>query len=696
MDELPGYRKENQKVMGKALTMGKDEEVASQAKRRARIGIKLKLLGVLLPIVIGVIVLIMTQVYANTRKIVLEKSESVLTTNTKSIINEAKVWVKETLATLEMQRDTIEFYDMDEEQMLKYVKHTANQFDSYPSGIYAATTEGKLIHASFVPGPDYDVSERSWYQDGLKSEEFVLGSTYLDEDTHSYIVGAYGMLRGKDGKVRGVASADIYLSAIADIVKEVKIEETGRMFLLDTSSRMIIGHSDEEMIGKKLDELEDEFYSYVDGRINGNKTGLGEYEGQGNQRIYADIEQIPDSGWMTVAYVPQKEILAELEQLTSRIIVIAVFGCIFLALLMERIIHIIVKPVKKLSQTIAFITDGDFTVEVPVKTSDEIGFMADGVRKFIETMRDIIRKIGNVSETLNLQAEDSRIMSEELSQAAGSQAISMKEMNHTIEELTKSVAEVAENAASLASLVSDAKQKGDIAGEQMQEAVSASDNGKEDIAHVIDSMSLISQKMDSLESCTHQMGGSIEKINSIVVLIGEIAEETNLLSLNASIESARAGEAGKGFAVVADQIGKLATTSKESVEEIAALTKEIGSIVEKTVEETQESVEAIKNSSKVVRITGQTFDRIYQSVNKTNQAVTEMVNHIRGVNDIAVSVAGITQEQTAASEEILGFAETVTESTEKVSENSKDVENSAENMDASAKLLGKELGRFQV
>lgn len=676
--------------------MSKDGQPLREGKQRVKFGIKFKLLGVLLPIVIGVIVLIMAQVYSNTRKIVLEKSESILTTNTQSILNEVGIWMKETLTTLLQQRDTMEYYDMDEAQILDYVKHTADRYDSFPAGIYVATTEGSLIHASFVPGPEYNVFEKPWYQDGLESEDFIFGAIYFDEDSQSYVVGASGKLRDKNGRTRGVAAADIYLTSIADIVKDVKIEESGRMFLVDADSGMIIGHPDAEMIGRKLEELNEEFYSYVGSRMDAQETGLGEFVGQGKTRTYVDIETIPGSNWMTAAYVPQQEILAELEQLTRRIIITAVVGCILVILLMERIIHLIVRPVRKLSRTIASMTEGDFTVDVPVKTSDEIGFMAEGVRRFIVTMRDIIGKISQVSDTLNVQAADSRKMSEELSRSAGSQAESMGEMTYTISELTKSVTEVAENATSLAALVSDAKQKGDMAGEQMLEAVTASDSGKEDMGRVSSSMAMISQKMDSLEKSAVQMEGSIGKINSIVGLIGEIAEETNLLSLNASIEAARAGEAGRGFAVVAGQIGKLAANSKESVEQIAALTSEISTVVRQTVEETQESVTAIRDSSEIVQVTEEAFARIYQSVNTTNDAVTAMVECIKGVNDIAVSVAGITEEQSAASEEILATTETVKANTDKVSMSSREVEDSAENMDTSAKLLGKEMSKFRV
>lgn len=673
-----------------------EDQPARQAGHKVRIGIKLKLLGILLPIVIGMILLIVIQVYASTKKIVLEKSESILLTSTESVIHEVETWMMQTRTALTMERDTIEYYDMNEAAMLDYVKHTADRYDSFPAGIYVALDDGKLIHASFAPGPEFNVFEKPWYQEGIKSDEFIYGSVYFDEDSQSYVVGASGALRDKNGNKKGVAAADIYLSAISVIVESVKLEETGKMFLVDTNTNMIIGHPDAAMVGKKLDELDNEFYSYISSRSAAGDMGLNKLALQTGDELYTDIQRVPDSAWITVAYVPEAEILAELDQLTARIGVIAAIGCIIVILFMERVIHLIIKPVKKLSGTIASITEGDFTVDVPVKTSDEIGFMAEGVKKFITTMRNSMRQIHLVSDTLNTQAADSQKMSEELSEAAKGQAVSMDEMARTISELTRSITEVAENATSLALLVSDTKEKGDIAGEQMREAVTASDSGREDMGRVLGSMSQIAKKMQSLEECSLQMEESIEKINAIVGMIGEIAEETNLLSLNASIEAARAGEAGRGFAVVAGQIGKLAATSKESVEKISGLTNEISGIVTKTVRETGESVTAIKESTDMVQIAEKTFAEIYDAVNQTNEAVNNMIDCVREVNEIAVSVAGITEEQSAASEEILATTETVNESTRQVSDNSREVEESAEQMDENAKLLGKELGRFKV
>ena len=93
-----------------------------------------------------------------------------------------------------------------------------------------ALTDGSLYHASFVPEPGFNVLSRSWYQDGVESEEFILGDVYLDENSQSYVVGAFGVLKDSSGSVRGVAAADVYLDSISGIVSKTQIEDTGGIF----------------------------------------------------------------------------------------------------------------------------------------------------------------------------------------------------------------------------------------------------------------------------------------------------------------------------------------------------------------------------------------------------------------------------------------------------------------------------------
>lgn len=679
-----------------------DKQTMTKSRRRevhrgkTKISIKIKLLGVLLPTVLAVIAAIVFLLYSNTQKMILRKSEAVLEASAESVQEQVIGWMNETITVLDTQRDSLEYFDLDEAGKLAYIKHTAGKYDSFPSGIYIGSNDGKLTHATFEPGPDYNIFEKSWYHEGLESEEFAFGAVYFDEDSQAYVVGAAGQFKDSSGTVTGVAAADIYLSAISEIVKNVTLEQTGGAFLVESSTDTIIGHKDSSLVGALLTDCSEPIYTYAADRIHSGQTGLFHIEESGAQDMYLNIRAVPNSSWRIVAYVPDEEILSDLNQLSKMIIVVAAAGCLLLLLMMERLIHMTVKPVRALSKAIETMTNGDFTVTVNAKSSDEIGVMADGIKRFAESMRETISRISDVSYSLSAQAEESDGISRTLSDASNLQADSMNEMKRTVDELAVSISEVAGQAAELSLLVTDTMNNGRTADEKMKETVTVSEGGRAEMENIAVSIQDITGKMDSLETCAVQMDASIGKINTIVELIREIAEETNLLSLNASIEAAGAGEAGRGFAVVATQIGKLAGTSKNAVNDIAALTDEISGIVKKTVQETKESAGVIKESAAVVESTEKTFRNICSSIGITQEAIEIMVNKVREVNDIAVNVAGITQEQSAASQEISATAETMADNALKVNENSKTVADSAKQLKENAGEMKEEMERFTV
>ncbi len=220
------------------------------AHKRRGIGITVKLVAA---IVISVAIAgsaLLTIVFNQMSQTLLSKSEEMLVTTTDKTLQETKAWMNRTLSMLETQRDTIEYENMDIPEMEAYIKHTAGQNDAYPAGIYVALTDGSLYHASFVPGPDFDALSKSWYQNGIASEDFILGDVYFDEDSQSYVVGASGMLTDGNGAVRGVAAADVYLDSISQIVSNIQIEDTGGIFLVDTRTDAIIGDRNEAVVGK--------------------------------------------------------------------------------------------------------------------------------------------------------------------------------------------------------------------------------------------------------------------------------------------------------------------------------------------------------------------------------------------------------------------------------------------------------------
>ena len=203
------------------------------------LGIQAKLLVALIPIIIVVIGGIVIAVQSVTSKILLEKGNSLLEANTNSVVSMVQAWMNSVTSTLDAERDTLEYMAMTPEEELAYIRHTAGVNSAIPDGIYYGTTSGGFLHGSWVPDAGFDPRERAWYQAGLNSNSFVFGSPYLDANTGKNVIFAAAALHYKNGGTRGVAAADIQLTTISDIVKQVQIEQTGGTLLVDSSTGML-------------------------------------------------------------------------------------------------------------------------------------------------------------------------------------------------------------------------------------------------------------------------------------------------------------------------------------------------------------------------------------------------------------------------------------------------------------------------
>lgn len=389
-------------------------------------------------------------VYDRMSQTLLEKSEELLHTTSDKTLQETKAWMNRTLTMLETQRDTIEYEDMDIPEMTEYIKRTAGSNDAYPAGLYVALTDGSLYHASFVPGPDFNALVKSWYLNGLESEDFIMGDVYFDEDSQSYVVGASGVLKDADGEVRGVAAADVYLDSISDIVSNIQIEDTGGIFLVDTRTDTIIGHRDAEVVGEKLSESEG-MYAYANEQIKAGKTGLGIYDD-----MYIEIDEVPGSSWVAVAYVSRTEVLSELYELTDIMTKVSVIAVLLLTLLVViQVRRIVGRPVKELSLVATRIAEGDLNQTIRYQSRDELGALAHNFNRVTVRLRDYITYIDEVSDTLleiakgNLAFELKNEYTGEFAKIKESLNEIAVELNHTIGQMNAASRDVADGAAQI-------------------------------------------------------------------------------------------------------------------------------------------------------------------------------------------------------------------------------------------------------
>ncbi|MCI9080291.1 MAG: methyl-accepting chemotaxis protein [Lachnospiraceae bacterium] len=651
----------------------KDKYVKPKKTIRKGTGVTFKLASAIIVTVVIVIAVLLEAVYSQMSRALLEKSADLIQTTTGKTIQETRSWMNRTLTMLEMQRDTIEYENMDIRSMKKYIRHTAGKNEAYPAGLYVALSDGSLYHASFVPGPDFDALSKSWYKDGIQSEDFILGDVYFDEDSQSYVVGASGMLKDAGGSVRGVAAADVYLKSISDIVNGVKLEETGGIFLVDTRTDTIIGHHNQEMTGKKLGETGGGMYDYAARQIKERNTELSVYN-----NTYIQVADVPGSDWIAVAYVSRTEVLHELTELTkymSGVMVLAVILLIFLVIFLVK--RIIGRPVKELSYVAAQIAEGRLEQKINYRSRDELGMLAYNFNQVTIRLREYIKYIDEISEKLmeiasgNLaftlendydgEFEKIKISLENISYSMNN---IMGQLNNTSKEVAAGAEQVSngamalsqgsiEQSASVETLAGHISLMSGSVSETARNAQEASQISQEVRNSLLESNS----KMQHMAMVIQKACDKSSEIHRIVKTIEDIAFQTNILALNASVEASRAGDAGKGFAVVAGEVRMLAAKSSEAAQETSNL---LGETVISMEEGMNEAKSTTKSILELVEQTGEMDGLICHIADNTKKQAddaAEIKSGIEQISNVVQTNASTAEKSAAASEELSGQAE---------------------------------------
>ena len=660
----------------------------SPSKRR-KTSIMNKLLSIIIPVVSLLVIILIAISFQLSKQMMQNASQELLRSSVSSQASKINAWLDQNLNSIAAVKQGIESSDLDTAAMQKLVNGYYNYNSNFPEGIYIASSDGSTIKASESNKSFDNYMQSTWYKHGLTNVSLSVTDPYKNDDGE-LIISASGMIKS-DSKNISVLSADMGLDSVTIIVNASISMEDASAFLVDTNNMTILAHRDSSLLGTNITSSSDRFMSEVAKRIAARDYSQADINGN-----LTAFKEVGSTGWLLVSYIPNKLIYADVTRLGIMMIAIGALAIVILAFIIVFVIRYVVKPIAGLTGNITQMSSGDFTIEIDHRGNDEIATMGESLEDFSGSMRNMISDIRDTADMLENQAENSKAAANEMYESAKIQGESMEQLKETVNQLSESVNDIANNATTLAGVVADTRDSGESAGKMMKKTVEVSEKAKTEMQEVGEAMNHILENMQSLQTAIGEVGTASEEITNIVTLIGEIADETNLLSLNASIEAARAGEAGRGFAVVATEISKLASNSADSVDKISNLTNQIRQLINNAVNQANESAANVNESSSSIKGAVDTFDEIYRNIEETNGLISRVLEQIEEVDGVATNVAAISEEQAASSEEILATSESMVEQANHITTNSQMVADDSEQLAESSVRLAEHVSKFKI
>ncbi|WP_100406047.1 methyl-accepting chemotaxis protein [Bacillus solitudinis] len=368
-------------------------------------------------------------------------------------------------------------------------------------------------------------------------------------------------------------------------------------------------------------------------------------------------------------------------------ILLTVFGGVFAALFIIRSIN---KPINIMNVRLKEIAEGegDLTQSINISSRDELGEMAKSFNQMIEKLRELIKQVGFNAEQVAAASEQLTASSEETTRATELIASTVQEVAVGTEEQAKSVRDTSKTVNELSSSLSQIAYSSEVVTTTANHTSEQAVEGNRAVTIVVTQMNDINNTVNDLSLMVKTLGTRSTQISDIIDVITGIAEQTNLLALNAAIEAARAGEHGRGFAVVADEVRKLAEQSAGSAQEISQLLSTIQKDTNKTVETMADTTNKVAEGINFVNDAGKSFGQIQESVLEVSSQIQEVTSAVKemsvGAEQMVQSVELIaetsevtatgTQNMSAAAEEQLAAMEEITASSSSLSKMAEDLQ----------------------
>ena len=527
-------------------------------------------------------------------------------------------------------------------------------------------------------GECIDVSEREYFKRVKADGKFYVSDQNISKTTGARICTFIYPVVDLDGSFIGAVQRNINLSDFTQLVKD-EVASTNQDIFIGDNNGDLIAHTTMDLdTGEPVNFAVQKWYT----ESRSSSTATGSYDSTfngGNWRM--SYEREPVTGWVTVIATDVDVALASSNKMLMIVIILGIVMLIAASLLSVYLANSFTRPILAVNETIEGLAVGEFekiTDMSLVSRRDEFGDIVKNINKLIDKLSEVVGNLKNVMKNLgessytlaesadqiSKTADDVSSAIEDIARGATDQADTVQRASDNIGMLSDAIQEVANNSQNLAETASSMNDQSQSSAEAMSELTR--------------NMGEMSRAMEEIAEGMNATNAAVQSVNERVDSITSIASQTNLLALNASIESARAGEAGRGFAVVAEEIGKLATESADTTNEIHAEMERL----------LKQSESAIAKSGEVSRITKNVNEVLENTVNRIEGLIGGVDTTVDGVS----TISGLAQESAASKSIILDAMDSLSAISEENAASAEETSASMQELNATVNVLSQSAG----
>ncbi|MGR4990100.1 methyl-accepting chemotaxis protein [Vibrio sp. WZ-1] len=534
--------------------------------------------------------------------------------------------------------------------------------------IFLGTPEGGMYRSHPERNrAGYDPRTRPWYKDANAAGKQIITTAYQDAITNALLVTIAEPVY-QSGRFVGVVGADVLIDQLIDDVISLDAGENAHAMLIDMSDGTFLAHPNKSLTLKPIANLSSDFSKdSIERAANSGAIETATINGQ--EKLYY-FSKVPGTHWMFAIEMDRATEEASHAQLLREMLITAVLITIAVIAAVSWLVGFLFRDLGRVSQALEEIAsgEGDLTQRLEPRSDDEVGKLAENFNRFVGNMHTMVTKLSHVSAALSQQSRQTAQQAEERSQRIAYQQDEINMVATAVNEMAAATQEIAGNAENTA--------------QNSEEAVEACAHGSSQVTQTQGSIQNLAQEVQVATNVIQELEAHGNSINTILSTIQGIAEQTNLLALNAAIEAARAGEQGRGFAVVADEVRVLSQRTHASTQEI------------------QETIEMLQGTTaKAVGIMDDSRRLADTSVDDANSAaasLTQIHSAVERINDMATQIASAAEEQASVTSEITRNTEGIRDVSNELSSEAQHAAEQAAQLSELSHELEQEINRFKL